>query len=119
MKRQIIVGPGGERFVQLSEADYEALVRAAAAAGVEIEALPHAHDRRRLAPAHQARVAAGESPIRVWREYRGLSLTELADKTRLLEDDLSELETGQREPTVDVLKSLARALNTSIDDLAQ
>jgi hypothetical protein len=119
MKTQIITSPNGERMVVLPEADYEALVRAAAAAGIEIEGSAHIHERGRLSPEHQARIAAGESPIRVWREMRGLSLTELADRTRLLEDDLSELETGQREPTVDVLKTLAHALHAGMDDLAQ
>ena len=119
MKKQIVTGPKGERFVQLLEADYEALVRAAGAAGVEIEELPHPHARARLSLEHEAQIANGENQIRVWRQFRGLSLSELADKTRLLEEDLSELETGQREPTVDVLRAIARALRVSMDDLAQ
>ena len=120
MKKQIIISHGGERLVVLPEADYDALVRAAQAAGVEVEGTGHGRATGRantLAPEQQARIADGESPIRVWREVRGLSLTELADRAKLLEDDLSELETDQREATVEVLRTLARALHVTIDDL--
>ncbi|HTJ56166.1 MAG TPA: helix-turn-helix transcriptional regulator [Devosiaceae bacterium] len=112
MKKQIIITPSGERMVVLAEPDYEALVRAAAAAGVEIEDdAPPYHPRRSPRPSE------GENPIRFWRERRGMSLTLLADRTKLLEDDLAELETGAREPTVEVLKVLAKALGVSIDEL--
>jgi len=113
MKRQFIVAPSGERLVVLAEADYEALMRAAEAAGIEIEDLPRErHDRRPPRPSE------GENPIRFWRERRGMTLTKLADRTKLLEDDLAELETGEREPTIEVLKTLAHALGVTIDELA-
>ena len=35
----------------------------------------------------------------------------------MLDEDLSELETGQREPTVEVLKALAKALGVVIEEL--
>ena len=118
MKKQVVIGPGGERYVQLLEADYEALVRAAQAAGIEIEEIAPTARPLHLPPHQQARITAGENPIRVWREFRGLTTRELADRVKLLDEDLAELETGQREPTTEVLKALAKALRVPMEALA-
>lgn len=63
------------------------------------------------------RLLDGENRIRVWREHRGLSATELAAKAEISGAYLSELETGKKTGTVDTLGKLATALNDDLDDL--
>ena len=59
----------------------------------------------------------GENPIRVWREHRGLTQQQLADLAGISKPYLSQLESGRRSGSIDVLSALARALGLSIDDL--
>ena len=56
-----------------------------------------------------------ENPIRVWREYRGLTQQQVADEARISKPYLSQLESGQRKGTAEVLAAVARALNVSLD----
>lgn len=63
------------------------------------------------------RMIAGESPITVWREHRGLSVTALAEKAGIGRSYLSEIEGGKKPGSVTALRSLADALGLSIDDL--
>ena len=60
----------------------------------------------------------GGNPIRVWREYRGLSQAELAAKAGISASYLSQLESGKRDGTVEVLSALAVELGVALDDLA-
>jgi DNA-binding XRE family transcriptional regulator len=59
----------------------------------------------------------GENPIRVWREYRGLTQQQVAAEAGISKPYLSQLESGQRKGTTDVLAGIAKALNVSLDDL--
>jgi len=59
----------------------------------------------------------GENPIKVWRNYRGLSQPELAELAGVSVPYLSQLETGKRKGSLEVLSAVARALNLSLDDL--
>ena len=59
----------------------------------------------------------GENPIRVWREYRGLTQQHVADEAGISKPYLSQLESGQRKGTAEVLAAVARALNVSLDDV--
>jgi hypothetical protein len=63
------------------------------------------------------RLIAGENPIRVWREHRGLTLSALAAKARVGKGYLSQLETRERRGTVATLRKLARLLSVDLDDL--
>ena len=64
------------------------------------------------------RLAAGETPLRVWREHRGLSLRGLAATAGISPAMLSEMETGKKEGSGRTLLSLSRALGVDLDDLA-
>lgn len=55
--------------------------------------------------------------IRTLRLAQGLSLSDLAAATQLNASTISRLETGGRRLALDVLARIARALNTTIDDL--
>ena len=59
----------------------------------------------------------GENPIRVWREYRGLTQQQVAEEAGISKPYLSQLESGQRKGTAEVLAAVARALHVSLDDV--
>ena len=59
----------------------------------------------------------GENPIRVWREYQGLTQQQVAEAAGISKPYLSQLESGQRKGTAEVLAAVARALNVSLDDV--
>ena len=59
----------------------------------------------------------GKNPIRVWREYRGMTQQAVAEKAGISKPYLSQLESGQRKGTTEVLSAVAKALNVSLDDL--
>lgn len=59
----------------------------------------------------------GANPIRVWREHRGLSQSELAAKAGISPSYLSQLESGKRDGTMEVLSAVAASLDVTLDDL--
>ena len=59
----------------------------------------------------------GENPVKVWREYRGLTQQQLAEKAGISAAYLSQIETGKRTGSAEVLQALARALNLDLDDI--
>jgi len=62
-------------------------------------------------------ILEGENPVRVWREYRGLTQQELATQAEISTAYLSQLERGKRTGTPRVLAAIARALAIDVDDL--
>jgi DNA-binding Xre family transcriptional regulator len=81
--------------------------------------------RRRLAAGEEElipsemvmRMVAGESPVRVWREHRGLTIAALAERAGIAQPYLSQIETGKRDGTAQTMKKLAEALDVMVDDL--
>lgn len=104
-------------------ADYESLVGAVEDATDEM-----AYDRvkQRLAAAEEEllpaefveRVLGGENKVRVWREHRGLAARDLAARASVSGAYLSQIETGARDGSIDVMKRIAAALGIGIDDIA-
>ncbi len=76
-----------------------------------------ARDQERVPIELVDRLLAGEKPVKVWREYRGLSQRALAARTGLNFTYLSQIETGARKGTVKTMKKLAQALGVDLDDL--
>jgi len=62
-------------------------------------------------------VLDGENPIRVWREYRCLTQQQLAKMAGISKPYLSQIETGKRTGTTEVLSSIAQSLDLSLDDI--
>lgn len=58
-----------------------------------------------------------EHPLKVWREYRCLTLATLASACTVTTSALSLIEKGKREPSVALLKRLALALRCDMDNL--
>ena len=65
------------------------------------------------------RLLSGDNPLRVWREYRGLTVKALSAEAGVASSYLSQIETGKRAGTVETLGRLAAILRTTIDDLVQ
>ena len=82
-----------------------------------------AYDRARAKPqefipaAFAERIIDGESPVRVYREYRGLTQEALSAKAKISKPFLSQIENGARAPSIATAKKLAKALAVDMDDL--
>jgi len=61
----------------------------------------------------------GKNPVKVWREYRGLTQQQLADAVEISKPYLSQIETGKRTGTTDVLSAIAEALDVSLEQIAK
>jgi DNA-binding XRE family transcriptional regulator len=102
--------------------EYERLVKAAEET-TDVRAYDEA--KRRLASGQDEllpammikRILDGENALRVWREQRGLTLKELADRAQVSAPFVSQIEKGQREGSVETMRKLAEALKVSVDDL--
>ncbi len=119
---QILETKGKPAFAVLPIAEYSRL----------LELAEDAHDAavlhraaKRLASGEEAtvpaevvdRLLAGEPPIRVWREVRGLAAVALAQRVGVTPAHISKLETGKGMPSLSLLRKLARALDVDIDML--
>ena len=107
---------GKPAFAVIPIAEYERLVDAAEEAA-DIRAV----DAYRQAGAETFPDSVAErlltdcNPVTVFREYRGLSRAALARKAGLSAAYLTQIETGLRRGSVDVLKGIARALDVDLD----
>jgi DNA-binding XRE family transcriptional regulator len=108
--------------VLLRRADYDALVRAAedAADAAQIRAAEtrvRAGEDEYVPIELTRRLMAGEVPVRVWREHRGLSARTLAGRAGVSVAYLSQIETGKKPGSFDAMAKLARALGVDMEDL--
>ena len=94
-----------ERLVDLEDA---LALRAAAAEFDERDTLPLAMMKR---------LHAGEPPLRIWRERRGMTLSALAKRAGVQPGYLSEIESGKKPGSVDAYRRASKALGVDIDDL--
>jgi DNA-binding Xre family transcriptional regulator len=113
--------------VTLTRAQYEALLDAIEDA--EDRAIIARHEAQEAAIGTEAylaaflpvelvdRLLAGESPVRVWRDHRGLAARELAASAGLAAGYLSEIENGKKPGSLDAMARLAKALRVRIEDL--
>ncbi len=127
-KVQFIKTPSGDELAVLPRADYE---RLATRAEERVEDIGTARvvDRARaaIAAGHEKplpkqavdRLAAGENPIRVLRETRGLTQSELALQAGMTQGYLSDLESGRRRGQANRLAHVANALHVPLDLLVQ
>lgn len=117
-KLQIIERDGKPEYAVIPYAEYAEMSRLSeamrdiqaydAALADPGEAIPHEMMRRLI---------EDESPIRVWRDHRGLTQTLLAEQAGIDKTYLSQLESGRKSGSVAVLRRLARVLSVDIDDL--
>ena len=74
-------------------------------------------DEERLPANVVGRLCAGENPVKVFREHRGLTAAALAEAAELSRSYLSGIETGRKPGSTKALRALAGALEVSLDDL--
>lgn len=124
MNVQTIVKNGKPEYVVLPWEEYQAMLEAledrADAAALAGFAERLARGKEETLPAAMVeRLLGGESPVRVWREHRGLTQAQLGEAAGVAQSMVAMIERGDRRGTVDTLASIARVLNIDLDDLAQ
>ena len=123
MNVQVIEKDGKPEWAVIQYADYQRLVEAA-----EMlqdvrdydEAKRAMENGEELVPGEVVyAILDGENPIKVWREYRGLTQRQLAETVGISTPYLSQLETGKRKGATEVLSAIAEALGLSLDDIVE
>jgi DNA-binding XRE family transcriptional regulator len=59
----------------------------------------------------------GANPVRIWREHRGLTQQQLADAAGISTPYLSQIESGKRTGSPEVLSAIAAVLHLTLDDI--
>ncbi|MEW6242598.1 MAG: helix-turn-helix domain-containing protein [Chloroflexota bacterium] len=62
-------------------------------------------------------ILEGENPVKVWREFRGLTQQQLAEAAGISKPYLSQIETGKRKGSADILSALAKVLNVTLEEV--
>ena len=63
------------------------------------------------------RMIDGESPLRVYRDYRGLTQAQLSERSGVNRVQIANIEAGGKTGSVETVRKLAEALGLTIDDL--
>jgi mRNA interferase RelE/StbE len=63
------------------------------------------------------RFIAGETPLRVWRDFRGLTQAALARTSGVNRVQIAEIEAGRKNGSLETVRKLAQALGVAVDDL--
>lgn len=112
----ILDADGNPAFAVLPYDEYERLLDAADEA-----AAVRAYDAYKVASPETfpddvvGRLVAGEAPVKVFREYRGLTQKQLAQAAGINQVYVSQIESGVRTGSVEVMKRIAEALRTDLD----
>jgi DNA-binding XRE family transcriptional regulator len=111
----------GHKLAVLPEDDYRRLLDAVEEQD-DIAAADAAQKRREageeyLPAAMVFRLVEGENALRVWREYRGLNLTQLAKQAGINKATVSQLENGKALGRPATWRCLADALKVTVDDI--
>jgi DNA-binding XRE family transcriptional regulator len=125
---QFIHTPGGDDLAVLPRSDYDRLVALAAEAQEDASASRIVRNSIRalkegrevvLPKAVVDRLANGDNPVRVIREWRDMIQGELAVAVGISQNYLSEIETGRRKGPAELQKKFARALGVPTDLLIE
>lgn len=109
-------------MITITRAEYERL-REAAEDLADIETYNRikadlATGREELIPSEFVdRMIDGESPVRVFREFRGMTQTALAIASGVNRVQIADIEAKRKTGSVQTLRKLAQALRLTIDDL--
>lgn len=123
MSAQIIQKDGKAEFAVVPIEEYKRLLSMAedfddlVAYDKAIAELESAEDEAIPAEIVVRLVAGDEHPLKVWREFRGMTQVGLADLAGVSQRQVALIEGGKRQGTVDVLKALARVLKVDLDDM--
>lgn len=122
MTVQFITTEKGERLVVIPESEWLAIQelledREDLAAIDEFQRKLAAGEEEFIPSEMVDRLLSGENLIRVWREYRGLDVSALAEKADLSPGYLEEVEAGNGVLSESQLARVATALDLTVDDL--
>ncbi|MCM0081280.1 helix-turn-helix domain-containing protein [Geomonas sp. Red32] len=122
MKAQIIEKDGRPEYAVIPFEDYqhylELLDDEADAKAIAAFSQEYAAGKAFVVPDEiMRRELAGESPIKLWREYRGMTQQELADRTGISKPYVSQIENGKRQGTIEKLSAISRSLGVPLDAL--
>lgn len=67
----------------------------------------------------EERLAKGDSPLRIWREYRGFTLETASQMAGISKAYLSQIERGKKNGSTKTLQALADALDISLAEITQ
>jgi DNA-binding XRE family transcriptional regulator len=116
MSAQIIQQNGQPAFAVIPFAEWEAIL--ARLEDIEDrEAVEAARHEETFPIEFVERCLSAESKVKVWREYRGLTLQALAEQCGVTRQMLSMLEHGKTRPSAALLGKLAVALGCDMEDL--
>lgn len=119
---QILETNGKPAFAVLPYDEYQALRELAEdaddASALLRFAKRHSKGKEKTFPSNIVdRLLAGESALRVWREHRGLTAAQLAAAVRITPAHVSKLESGNGDPSLAVLRRVAKVLDVELDML--
>lgn len=103
--------------VTISREEYQRLV-ALAEDAVDIAAAEAALKTEMIPAAFADRILDGESPLRVYRDLRGLTQAALAGRSGVNRVQIADIESGRKSGSIATLRKLADALGVTLDDLA-
>lgn len=111
-----------KQSVTLSRKDWDAMIETIEDAEDRLAVLKSRSARKRGADdavpaAIVERLLAGEHPVRVYREWRGLTATTLAKVAGVKQPYISAIETAAKPGSAAALKRIARALHVDMEDL--
>lgn len=102
--------------VTLTREEYDALLERTAELEDRLAASEAAEDAR---VPHEVALAIidGASPIRAFRDYHGLTLRELSERSGVAASYLSEIEQGRKPGSIRALTRVAESLGITVDAL--
>lgn len=121
MSVQVIEKDGKPEWAVIPFEEYERLVKEA-----EMLQDVRAYDEAKQALAEGEELIPSEvtyaildgfNPVRVWREHRGLTQQQLAGAAGISAPYLSQIESGKRRGSAEVLAAIAKQLGLSLDDI--
>ncbi|HYE34205.1 helix-turn-helix transcriptional regulator [Methylocaldum sp.] len=121
MNVQIIEKEDHTKWAMIPYDDYVSLVELAElatdmASGIDVE--PHiAPGEEQLPEDLMARLLGGENAIRIWREFRGLTQQDLAERAGITESFIGLLERGRPTCRIDKLTRIAEVLGVHLEQI--
>ena len=111
-------------MVTIPRAEYD-LLRAAAEDLADLQAYDRAKaaleagDDELIPAEYVNRLLNGDSPLRVYRDLRGMTQSVLAGLSGVNRVTVAEIEIGRKQGSVATLRKLASALDMKVDDLTR
>ncbi|MEQ9544754.1 MAG: helix-turn-helix transcriptional regulator [Marinobacter sp.] len=123
MNAQIIEREGKPEYAVLPYNEYLELLglaedaRDTADAREAMRELANGEDETVPAEIASRLITGDEHPLKIWREYRGLTQEALGNAASVGKSYISQIEAGSKTGSAKVLKSLAETLGVDMDDL--